>query len=431
MSSLRIQSHTHNGLTPVRVLAENLTSALDTLRARKVRSALTIPGVVIGVTSAIAVASIIDGLNAVIKDQVSKLGSHTLFVTRIPAGQGPGRLPQKIRIRKYLEDDDARYIEEPCPAVAYATVFANRINLAEQVDELRYGDEHVERFLLRGVQPQYAQALPLFAVAEGRFVTQFDEDHARSVIVIGRAIADSLFPLLDRIGKQVWLDGRLYEVTGTFEPDQGLFAGTGVDQFAAIPMSNFRKSYPEVRERFIGISGREEFTMPEVHDQVEDAMRRKRRVPHNAESDFEVVDPDFLSKLWDQLTGALVLLTGIISSIGLLVGGIGVMNIMLISVTERTSEIGIRKAVGARKADIRPQFLLKAITLSGIGGVVGILFGFVIALTVRTALPIPATVSLFWVAMGVAIAVGVGLFFGYYPANRAANLDPIECLRYE
>jgi putative ABC transport system permease protein len=413
------------------VWTENLSSALDTLRARKVRSALTILGVVIGVTSVIAVASIIDGLNGVIKERVSKLGSHTLFITRIPATQGPGRLPQKIRIRKYLQDDDARYIEATCPTVAYATVFANRINLGEEVDELRYGDEHVERFLLRGTEPEYAQALPLFAIAEGRFISQFDEDHARSVIVIGRAIADGLFPLLDPIGKQVRLDGRWYEVIGTFEPDEGLFAGFGVDQFAAIPMSNFRKSFPEVRERFLGIAGKEEFTMQEVRDQVEDAMRRKRHVPHNAESDFEITDPDFLSKLWDQLTGALVLLTGIISSIGLLVGGIGVMNIMLISVTERTSEIGIRKAMGARKTDIRLQFLLEAITLSGIGGIAGILFGFLIALTVRTLLPIPAAVSLFWVAMGVAIAVGVGLFFGYYPANRAANLDPIECLRYE
>jgi putative ABC transport system permease protein len=205
------------------VWTENLASALDTLRARKVRSALTILGVVIGVTSVIAVASIIDGLNGVIKERVSKLGSHTLFVTRIPATQGPGRLPQKIRIRKYLQDDDARYIEETCPTVAYATVFANRINLGEEVDELRYGDEHVERFLLRGTEPEYAEALPLFAIAEGRFISQYDEDHARSVIVIGRAIADSLFPLLDPIGKQVRLNGRWYEVIGTFEPDEGLF----------------------------------------------------------------------------------------------------------------------------------------------------------------------------------------------------------------
>jgi len=155
-------------------------------------------------------------------------------------------------------------------------------------------------------------------------------------------------------------------------------------------------------------------------------------VPHNKEDDFEIADPDFLSNLWNQLTGALVLLTTIISSIGLLVGGIGVMNIMLISVTERTSEIGIRKAIGARKADIRVQFLLEAVTLSGIGGVLGILMGALIALVVRTLLPaVPAVVSLLWVTLGVMISVGVGLFFGYYPANRAANLDPIVCLRYE
>jgi putative ABC transport system permease protein len=272
----------------------------------------------------------------------------------------------------------------------------------------------------------------LFSVAEGRFISQFDEDHARSVVVIGRAVADSLFPSIDAIGKQVRLNGRLYEVIGVFEPDQGLFSAFGVDQFACIPMSNFRKSFPDVRERFIGVSGRPEFSMGVVRDQVEEAMRRKRHIAHNAENDFEIADPDFLSNLWNQLTGALVLLTGIISSIGLVVGGIGVMNIMLISVTERTSEIGIRKAVGARKSDIRMQFLLEAITLSGIGGIMGILLGALIALGVRTALPsIPAAVSLLWITLGVAMSVGVGLFFGYYPANRAANLDPIVCLRYE
>ena len=412
-------------------LIENMTIAFDTLRERKVRSGLTILGVVIGVTSVIAVASIIDGLNGVIKDRVSKLGSHTLFVSRIPSNQGLGRLPQKIRMRKYLQDDDAQFIEETCPAVAYATVFANRTDIGESADEIRYGDEHVQRFLLRGVQPDYARALPLFAVAEGRFVTEFDEDHARAVVVIGRAIADTLFPNVDPVGKVVRVNGREYEVIGVFEPDQGLFSGLGVDQFAAIPLANFRKTYPEVRERFLGVAGRDDASMQTVHDQVEEALRRKRHVRYNAEDDFDMIDPDFLSKLWDQLTGALILLTGIISSIGLMVGGIGVMNIMLISVTERTSEIGIRKAMGARKSDIRQQFLMEAITLSGLGGILGILFGGLIALTVRLALPIPAEVSLFRVAMGVAISVGVGLFFGYYPANRAAHLDPIVCLRYE
>jgi putative ABC transport system permease protein len=413
-------------------LIENLAVAMDTLRSRKVRSGLTILGIVIGVTSVIAVASIIDGLNGVIKERVQRLGSKTMFITRFPAGQGPGRLSQKIRDRKYLQDDDAAFIEESCPAASYATVFGQRINLGEQADEIRYGDAHVERFILRGTQPEYVKAFPLFSIAEGRFISQYDEEHARSVVVIGRALAESLFPQVDPVGKLVRLNGRWYEVIGVFEPDQGLFSNFGVDQFACIPMSNFRKSFPEVRERFIAVAGKEEFTMQALKDQVEDAMRRKRRVPHHAENDFEISDPDFLSALWNQLTGALVLLTGIISSIGLLVGGIGVMNIMLISVTERTSEIGLRKAVGARKADIRVQFLLEAITLSGIGGLIGILMGALIALAVRTALPsVPAVVSPLWVTLGVAISVGVGLFFGYYPANRAANLDPIVCLRYE
>jgi putative ABC transport system permease protein len=411
---------------------ENLAVALDTLRVRKVRSGLTILGIVIGVTTVIAVASIIDGLNGEIKDRVARLGSNTLFVTRIPPMQNTTRLPAKIRVRKYLEDTDAAYIQESSPAVSYATVFANRINFNDQTDEIRYGDAHVERFFLRGVQPEYINAFPLFSVAEGRFISAFDEEHARSVIVIGRAIADSLFPMLDPLGKEVRLDGRLYEVVGVFDPDQGLFSGFGVDQFACIPMSNFRKSFPEIRERFIAVAGKEEFSIETMKGQVEEALRRKRHVPHNAEDDFDITSPDFLSSLWNQLTGAMVLLTGIISGVGLLVGGIGVMNIMLISVTERTAEIGVRKAVGARKSDIRVQFLLEAITLSCIGGVIGILVGAAIAFVVRTALPaIPAFVSPLWVILGFSISVGVGLFFGYYPANRAANLDPIICLRYE
>ncbi len=411
---------------------ENIRVALDTLRARKVRSGLTILGIVIGVASVIAVASIIDGLNTLVKERVARLGSRSLFITRISPNQGPGRLPYKIRIRKYLQDDDAKYLEECCPAVSYATVFANRVDFGEKADELTYGDQHLQRFFLRGTQPNYARALPLFEIATGRFISDFDEEHSRNVIVIGQAIADSLFPHSDPIGKLVRLNGRWYEVVGLFTADQGLFASLGVNQFACIPMSTFRKNFPELKERFIAVSGREEFSMQTLHDQVEEGMRRRRHVPHFGESDFELADPDFLSSLWGQLTGALVLLTGIISSIGLLVGGIGVMNIMLISVTERTSEIGVRKAMGARKNDIRLQFLMEAITLSGIGGGLGIVCGALIAFTVRTLLPsVPANVSVLWIALGVGISVSVGLFFGYYPANRAANLDPIECLRYE
>jgi len=414
-------------------LKENLLVALDTLRSRKIRSALTILGIVIGVTSVIAVAAIIDGLNGYIQNRIKSFGSRSFFITRIPPGfTGLGPLPQRIRIRKYLEIEDAQYLKENVPGLDVATAFANRINFGSApADSIRYGDEHVERLIIRGTQPDYAVGLPLFSVAYGRFISQFDEDHARDVVVIGAAIADSLFPHSDPLGKQVRLNGRLYEVIGVFERDPGLFGGFGVDQFACIPMSNFHKSFPSIREVFLLFTAREDANMDAVRDQVVQAMRRRRRVPHNAESDFEVADPNFFIDLWNQLTGAMAILTGVISSIGLLVGGIGVMNIMLISVTERTGEIGIRKAIGARKSDIRAQFLMEAITLTSIGGVIGILIGAAVSAAARALASIPTTVSPFWVVLGVAVSVGVGLFFGYYPANRAANLDPIVCLRYE
>jgi putative ABC transport system permease protein len=413
-------------------LKENLRVAMDTLRARKVRSALTILGIVIGVTSVICVAAIIDGLNGYIQARIQSFGSRTFFMTRIPPGFTGGRLPQKIRTRKYLEISDAHYLKENVQGLDMSVAFAQRINYgATPPDSIAYANEHVDRMILRGTQPEYAAALPIFAVGQGRYISSYDEEHARNVVVIGNGIANTLFPHSDPIGKTVKLNGRLYEVIGVFVKDEGLFAAFGVDMFACIPLSNFHKNYPEIREIFLIFSVRDDADMNTVRDHAVDAMRRRRHVPHNAENDFDVADPSFFTDLWNQVTGAMALLTGAIGSIGLLVGGIGVMNIMLISVTERTGEIGIRKAIGARKADIRVQFLLEAITLSGIGGVIGILIGALISMLVRAVISLPATISPFWVMMGVAISVGVGLFFGYYPANRAANLDPIVCLRYE
>jgi putative ABC transport system permease protein len=219
---------------------------------------------------------------------------------------------------------------------------------------------------------------------------------------------------------------------GIFEHDPGLFIGPGVDAFAVVPLSNFKKNYPEAKELVMAFTVPENVKVETAQDEVVQAMRRLRHVPANKENDFELSSPDFLSNLWNQLTGALVILTGVISSIGLVVGGIGVMNIMLISVTERTHEIGIRKAIGARRADIRLQFLLEAVALTLVGGTIGILVGATVSTLVRTFVPsIPATLSYLWVAIGFTISVSVGLFFGYYPANLAANLDPIVCLRYE
>lgn len=412
---------------------ENLLVALDTLRSRKVRSGLTILGIVIGVTSVICVAAIIDGLNGLIQSRINSFGSRSFFISRIPPGfAGLGPLSQKIRMRKYLDPADAGFLRQNVPGIDIAAAFMQRINFgATQPDTMSYGNEHVERMIIRGTQPEYAAALPLFTTASGRYISSYDEEHARSVVVIGNAIADALFPHTDPLGKTVRMNGQLYEVIGVFEKDPGLFGGMGVDQFACIPLSNFRKQFPDIKDAWLIFTVRDDADLNTVRDTAVELMRRRRRVPPNGESDFEVADPNFFTDLWNQLTGAMAILTGAIGSIGLLVGGIGVMNIMLISVTERTGEIGIRKAIGARKSDVRVQFLLEAITLSGIGGIIGVLIGGAISMTIRALAGIPATVSPFWVIMGVGISVGVGLFFGYYPANRAANLDPIVCLRYE
>ena len=411
---------------------ENLLVAMDTLRSHKVRSALTILGIVIGVTSVISVAAIIEGLNHFIQQKVESIGSRTYFISRLPAGTDPNRMPLKIRVRKYLDYSDAAYLRETCPDIATATTFGTRAFFFGQTNVVSYEGQRVERVFLRGAEPEFAQAIPAFTVASGRFISRYDEDHARPVVVLGTDIADSLFPHTDPVGKTVHVNGGLYEVIGVFEKDSGLFGAGGVNQFAMIPLSDFHKNYPDTKELAIAFIVDKNVDIATAKNQVTEALRRRRHVPFKAENDFEIISPDFLSTLWNQLTGALVILTGIISSVGLLVGGIGVMNIMLISVTERTSEIGVRKAIGARKADIRVQFLFEATALSCTGGAIGIALGAIIAFAVRHLLPsVPATLSLLWIVLGVGISLAVGLFFGYYPANRAANLDPIVALRYE
>jgi putative ABC transport system permease protein len=413
-------------------VVENVFVAMETLRTHKVRSGLTILGIVIGVTSVIAVASIIDGLNRFVQERVDSLGSRTYFISRLPPGSDPNRLPLKVRVRKYIAYSDAAYLRETCPDLATATTFGTRAFFFGQTNVISYEGQRVERLFLRGTEPEFSAAIPAFSVAEGRYISRFDEEHARPVVVLGTDIADSLFPHLDPLGKTVRINGGLYEVIGIFQHDSGLNLGAGVNQFAVIPLSDFHKNYPDSKELAIAFTVLPGSDIDKAKDEVIEALRRRRHVPYGAPDDFDLISPDFLSALWNQLTGALVILTGIISSVGLMVGGIGVMNIMLISVTERTSEIGVRKAIGARKSDIRVQFLMEAMLLTCTGGVIGVALGWLIAFVVRHTLPsVPATLSVLWVCLGVGISLAVGLFFGYYPANRAANLDPIVCLRYE
>jgi putative ABC transport system permease protein len=411
---------------------ENFAAALQTLRSSKVRSALTMLGIIIGVSSVISMAAIIQGLNRFVQTKVESLGSRTYFLTRFPPGTDPSRWPERIRTRKYFEYNYADFIRQAAPDVQIITTVGTRGFFFGDSNLITSGDRSVEKVILRGAEPEYTDAIPLFSIERGRFISSFDQEHARPVVVLGAAISESLFPNTDALGKTVRINGDAYEVIGVFEHDQGLFLGPGVDIFAIVPLSNFKKHYPEAKELVMAFTVPQDVNLETAQGEVMQAMRRLRRIPVGKENDFELSSPDFLSNLWSQLTGALVILTTVISSIGLLVGGIGVMNIMLISVTERTQEIGVRKAIGARRADIRLQFLLEAVVLTLTGGSVGILLGAGVSMLVRTLAPsIPATMSYLWVSIGFAMSVGVGLFFGYYPANLAANLDPIACLRYE
>jgi len=411
---------------------ENFLAALATLRSAKVRSGLTVLGIIIGVSSVISMAAIIQGLNKFVQDKVESLGSRTYFVSRFPPGSDPSRWPESIRTRKYFEADYADSIRAAAPHVEIITTFGTRGFFFGDSNLITSGDRSVEKVIVRGAEPEYTEAIPLFSIERGRFISAYDQEHARPVVVLGAAISESLFPYTDAVGKEVRINGSVYEVIGVFEHDQGLFVGPGVDMFAITPLSDFKKKYPEAKELIMTFTVPEGVSVEKAQDEVIQAMRRLRKVPPGKENDFELSSPDFLSNLWNQLTGALVILTGVISSVGLVVGGIGVMNIMLISVTERTQEIGVRKAIGARRADVRLQFLLEAVVITLVGGTVGILIGAGVSAAVRALVPsVPATLSYLWVAIGFTISVGVGIIFGYYPANLAANLDPIICLRYE
>lgn len=405
--------------------------SLDTLRANKFRSFLTILGVVIGVTSVIAVASIIQGLNNVIQDRVAALGTKVFFVSRIPPFTF-GRLPERIRKRKFLYVEDAVAIRERCRSVEFATPFQQRAVFTGQPNLVRYGNERVESAVLRSAEPEYITVLPIFSMRDGRFISEFDNEHSSKVCSIGAGIADTLFAAADPVGKEISLNGQQFLVIGVFERDPGLFGGPGIDQFVLIPYNTFRKLYPEIEDNLILVSVADPLLLSKAQDEVVDVLRRQRRVRSHEENDFDLASPDILTQVWNQLTGAVVILTLVISSIGLLVGGIGVMNIMLVSVTERTREIGIRKAVGARRRDILMQFLIEAMTLTGTGGVIGILAGGLISVAIRTLFPaLPSQVSPVWVIVAFSVSVGVGLFFGIFPAKRAADLDPIVSLRYE
>jgi putative ABC transport system permease protein len=406
--------------------------ALDTLRANKLRSGLTILGIVIGVTTVITISSVINGLNNRVSDWVSSLGSNVFWIFHMPLiGVRP---TTEMLTRKKLTLEDVLALRT-LPHVVGADGAYQHINLRFRVGDVsvKYNGKKVAGTVLQGDTAALAVTSDL-TFGEGRLFTD-DEDQRRArVCVLGHDTWEELFGEEPAVGKEVNIETGLYTVIGVLDKRKAPF-GSGrnqADNMVFFPLGTFHNLHPEDKDMYIGVKYDDPKNKSLVEEEIREMLRVRRKVKVNADDNFEIFGPDSLTKLWGQLTGGLVLFMIAVSSVGLMVGGVGVMNIMLVSVTERTREIGVRKALGATRRALLTQFTTEAVTLSAIGGIIGLLLGAVLTWIVYF-LPIglPAALSTVWVLTGFTVSCVIGLVFGIYPAWKAANLDPIEALRYE
>ncbi|MGH9681449.1 MAG: ABC transporter permease [Candidatus Acidiferrales bacterium] len=415
-------------------LGENAKMALDTLRENKVRSFLTTLGVVIGITALISVASILVGFYGDVSAYLNDYGPNTLWVFKVATGVSSGHLTAKERNRKSLTREDGIAIREECPDVTEVS-----ITVTQRVFDwnhlplivARYKDKEVTGLDYSGADTYYQDVYNTRPYI-GRFFTEEEDLHRADVAVIGYDLGKAFFEGEDPIGKTISVEGDPYKVVGVLAHRKGqLFQNPRVENQVIVPYRTYRKHHPEDDEHFIGAvaaPGR----MAEARDEIRAVLRRRRHVPYSAPDNFGISSAQEVADQFKKITGSVALLTAVVSSIGLLVGGVGVMNIMLMSVTQRTREIGVRKAIGARRSDVIWQFLTEAVVLTGAGGVIGVLLGIGISLLIHVFFPhLPSTVPLWAVVLGVGVSMTVGLFFGIYPAVKAARLDPVEALRYE
>jgi putative ABC transport system permease protein len=412
-------------------LKETVTIALDTLRANKLRSGLTILGIVIGVMTVITISSVVNGLNQSVSGLVESLGSNVLFVFRFPAFTG--RPTTEMLTRKQLTYEDALAMKNLPHVVAVSPALQYTDNNAPGragVTAIKANGKTMENTILTGVIPDQEEVQEL-GIADGRFFTEEDQARAAKIAVLGHDTAAQLFPGQSAIGKEVEAAGMLFTVVGVLEKRKQAFGGgdNPQDNQAMFPLSTFHYMHPEQLDYWITLKYDDPKNRLAVEDELTELLRRRRKVLNSAPDNFSIFGTDTLTRLWDQITGGLFLLLFSLSSVALLVGGVGVMNIMLVSVTERTREIGVRKAIGATKQTILTQFTLEAITLCAVGGVIGIILGSGIAFGLKFLLP--TLLSTVWVAVAFLCSCGIGLIFGIYPAWKAANLDPIVALRYE
>jgi len=415
-------------VVPRQYIRENLLLALDTLRTHKFRSLLTVLGVLIGTATVIVVASVFAGLDQQMADAARDFGTRTMWIFKWEFGIHFGRLPRELRLRKPLTLDDGMAIRDECPSVEKVAV--EQFIWWGSPPRLKYKGMEVVDYQFYGVTPDDFAAVN-DNLADGRLITDIDDLHRRDVAVIGADIVKRFFENEDPIGKTISLGGANFEVIGTLAPRKAFPGDSGTDRVLKIPYLTFRKYYPNEKENLVlamAFPGK----MEQAKDEVEAVLRHRRHVKPTEPDNFGISTMEQFIEQFRDIMSSVVLVTVAISSIGLLVGGIGVMNIMLVSVTERTREIGVRKAIGARRSDIIWQFLLEAMTLTGLGGMLGIFLGFLVSLLIRTIFsPFPSSVPFWSVVSGFLVAVSVGLFFGLWPAVKAARLDPIVALRYE
>ncbi len=413
-------------------VGENLRLAVDTLRAHKFRSFLTVLGVFIGTTTVIMVASIIAGLDKQLVDAAEQFGTRVVWIYKLQMG-APHKLTREERLRKPLTYDDAQAIRELCPDVEEVSlaIFGQLEEFGLPPTTARYKGREMAGAQFMGVDANYLTIANSTSVADGRFFTSTDDLHRRDVVVIAANVVEQLFEHEDPVGKSIDVDGHSLEVIGTLNKFKGFLGDSPDDRDIFIPYWTYKKFYPAAKDHFISAlaaRGR----MDEAEDEIRGVLRRRRHVAPSDVDNFGISTAESFISDFRAIIGSVALVMVVISSIGLLVGGIGVMDIMLVSVTERTREIGVRKAVGARQRDIAWQFLLEAITLTGCGGLMGITFGWLLSLMIRLLVPsLPSTVPLWSVITGFAVSTGIGLFFGLWPALKAARLDPIIALRYE